>query len=126
MFCSDQTSGRLPAICRGENHQGKGRSSMDLSVLSSSVLRKRSAQVIGVLLAMTACAGSMRANVLTATTAAVTCNTATGPGTAGTITIKPFPLLTGSASIVVTFTPPGGGLTVTAPTLTTLRTTNQS
>jgi len=99
---------------------------MDLSVLSSSVLRKRSAQVIGVLLAMTACAGSMRANVLTATTAAVTCNTATGPGTAGTITIKPFPLLTGSASIVVTFTPPGGGLTVTAPTLTTLRTTNQS
>jgi hypothetical protein len=40
--------------------------------------------------------------------------------------VKPVTALIGSASIVVTFVPPGAGLTVTAPATTTLSTANQA
>ena len=64
---------------------------------------------------------------LTATSpVAVTCNTTTGPGAAQNIVVKPFIPLTGSNSLAVSFAQPGNGLTVTAPTLQTLSTSNQS
>lgn len=90
--------------------------------------RIRSGGTFGALLALTIGAGSLQAtNLLTATSpVALTCNTATGPGTAATIVVKPVTALTGSATIVVTFTAPGGGLLVTAPTTTTLSTGNQA
>ena len=55
-----------------------------------SVLKKRSAQALGGLIVLTACAGNMRAaNTLLLAAPVVsgsaTCNTATGPGTAITI-----------------------------------------
>ena len=55
-----------------------------------------------------------------------TCSTATGPGAATTITVKPTTALTGSNTIVVTLSTVTGGIVVTAPTITTLSTTNQA
>src|SRR3979490_2460015 len=96
---------------------------MDLS----KVLRKHGTGAFVGLLALTVGSGTMKATVLTATSpVAVSCNTATGPGAPGTIVIKPFPLLTGSATIAVTFVAPAGGLTVTAPGTTTLSLANQA
>src|SRR5438105_2106137 len=93
-----------------------------------SVLKFRSAATFGTLLGLTVFAGTMRAtNLLTATSPiSVTCSTVTGPGTAQTITVKPSPALTGSGTIVVTFTAPSGGLVLTAPSVTTLSTANQA
>jgi hypothetical protein len=95
---------------------------MDLSVST-----RKSALAFGGLIALTICAGTMQATTLTATaTVAVNCNTATGPGTTGTIVVKPATALAGSSTIVVTFAAPGGGLIVTAPGTTTLSTANQT
>ncbi len=93
-----------------------------------SVLRSHGARAFVALLALTLGAGAMQAaNLLTATASvAVTCNTATGPGTAANIVVKPATSLTGSNTIVVSFTAPGNGLTVTAPNVQTLSTANQS
>ncbi len=90
--------------------------------------RKRSAHAIAGLLALTACAGSMRAsNLMTATVSGpVTCSVVTGPGTAATITIKASPALSGTATLAVTFNTPGNGLVVTAPGSTTLNLANNS
>ncbi len=81
------------------------------------------------LLALTAGSAALQAvNVLSVAspTATVTCSTATGPGAAATIVVKPVTLLTGTNTLVVTFTPPGAGLVVTAPSTATLSTTNQA
>lgn len=81
------------------------------------------------MLALTAGSAALQAtNVLSVAspTATVTCSTATGPGAAATIVVKPVTLLTGTNTLVVTFTPPGAGLVVTAPSTTTLSTTNQA
>lgn len=80
------------------------------------------------LLALTAGSAALQANVLSVAspTATVTCSTTTGPGAAATIVVKPSPLLSGTNTIVVTFTAPGAGLVVTAPSTTTLSTTNQA
>ncbi len=92
-----------------------------------SVLKIHGARAFVALLALTVGAGAIQANLLTATTpVAVTCNTATGPGTVANIVVKPSPALTGSNTIVVSFAAPGAGLVVTAPALQTLSTTNQS
>jgi hypothetical protein len=45
----------------------------------------------------------------------ITCNTATGPGAAATITISPFTALTGSNTIAVGNVSAGGGLVLTPP-----------
>ena len=94
---------------------------MDLSALRT-VPGKRSVQVLSGLLALTACAGTMQAsnNLLAYTYAAgppaVTCNTATGATTSQTIVVKASPTLAGTSTVItVSFTAPGGGLTVTAP-----------
>lgn len=78
-------------------------------------------------LALTVAAGAAHANVLTATpsTQTMTCNTATGPGNPTTVIVKPATPLTGAATVVVTFSAPANGITVTAPNVTTLSTTNQ-
>src|ERR1039458_2305483 len=55
-----------------------------------------------------------------------TCSTVTGPGAATTITVKPTTALTGSNTIVVTLSTRTCGISVTAPPITTLSTTNQA
>src|ERR1700722_1718363 len=86
--------------CRGET-SGKGRSSMDSTVSSTSVL-KRGALALGGLLALTVGAGSMQATtLLTPTLVAnaapiavlgVTCATLTGPPLSPqTVVIRAFP-----------------------------------
>ncbi len=92
---------------------------MDSSVLKTSVFRRRSAQTLGGLMALAACAGTMRAttNTLLApvTQVNVSCTIATtGPGAAATITIKPLAAITGSNTITVTFAAPAT-MTVVAP-----------
>lgn len=91
-------------------------------------LRARCTRALVTLLALTAGAGTIKAtNLLTATASVtVTCNTATGPGPAQNIVVKPATTLTGSNTIVVSFSPAGNGLVVTAPTVQTLSTGNQS
>src|ERR1700722_4894803 len=94
-----------------------------------SVSKKLSALGLGGLLPLTVAAGTMQANVLTATSpVTVTCNTATGPGAAANITIKPSSstTLTSSTQITVTFIQTGNGLVVTAPATTVLSAANQS
>ncbi|MBI2689163.1 MAG: putative Ig domain-containing protein [Acidobacteria bacterium] len=68
------------------------------------------------------------ANLLTATPGSVTltCSTATGPGNAANVIVKPVTALTGSNTLVVTFGSVGAGLVVTAPSVTTLSTANQA
>ena len=67
-------------------------------------------------------------NLLTATPATVTltCSTTTGPSTAVNVVVKPVTTLVGSATLVVTFGSVGAGITVTAPSVTTLSTANQT
>jgi uncharacterized protein (TIGR03437 family) len=96
-----------------------------------SVLKRRSVQSLGGLLALTACAGSMQAanNLLAYTVSgAVTCNTATGPGSAQTILVKAAPTLASTSNVItVTFTPPtAAGLVVTAPSAVVLNSANQA
>jgi uncharacterized protein (TIGR03437 family) len=81
------------------------------------------------LLALWACTASLQAaNLLTATPASVTvtCNTATGPGAAATIVIKPVTPLVGAATLAVSFNAPGSGIVVTPPLVTSLSTANQT
>jgi len=81
------------------------------------------------LMALTGSAASLHAtNTLTATPASVsvTCNTATGPGSAASVVIKPVTALTGSATITVAFNAPGNGLVVTAPQSPVLTLANQA
>ena len=100
---------------------------MDSVMLDLVTSGSRRLHVLAGLFVLTACAGSLQANVLTATgPAAVTCNTATGPGANATIVVKPSPLLTGSATIAVSFAAPSNGIVVTAPGSTTLSTANQT
>jgi hypothetical protein len=94
---------------------------MEFSI--SKFLRSRA---LLALIAMTICSGAAQAvNLLTATpaTTPLTCVTATGPGAAGSIIIKPVATLT-TGTIAVTFTAPSG-VVVTAPATTTLSSTNQ-
>ena len=100
---------------------------MDSSTLRAHTVRTGLRAVVA-LLAFTGGTAALQAAVLSVAspTATVTCNTATGPGAAATIVVKPSPLLTGSNTIVVTFTAPGSGLVVTAPSTTTLSTANQT
>jgi uncharacterized protein (TIGR03437 family) len=96
--------------------------------MGNSVFKIPGIRALMALVALTAGSVSLHAtNVLTATPASVTvsCSTVTGPGTAATVVIKPLAPLVGSATQVVTFNAPGGGLTVTAPSVTTLSTANQ-
>ena len=99
---------------------------MDSSTLRAHTVRTGLRAVVA-LLAFTGGTAALQAAVLSVAspTATVTCNTATGPGAAATILVKPSPLLTGSNTIVVTFTAPGSGLVVTAPSTTTLRARNK-
>ncbi|HTA45101.1 MAG TPA: putative Ig domain-containing protein [Bryobacteraceae bacterium] len=101
---------------------------MDLSVFG-----RKGAVALGGLLALTFSAGSMRANNLLAYTyttgsPAVTCNTATGAIVTQTILVKASPSLTGTSTVItVSFTAPGGGLTVTPPSgAQTLSSSNQT
>ncbi len=91
-------------------------------------LRARCTRALVTLLALTAGVGTIKATDLLTATASVTvtCNTATGPGPAQNIVVKPATTLTGSNTIVVSFSPAGNGLVVTAPTVQTLSTGNQS
>ena len=78
---------------------------------------------------MTSAASMQAVNLLTVTPTtalALTCNTATGPGTAASLTIKPVAALTGSNTIVVTFAAPTGGVAITAPSSTTLTAANSA
>lgn len=92
------------------------------------VSKGRASRAFAALLALTACTSVAHAtNVLTATSPiTLTCSTASGPGTAATVTVKPVTALSGSATIAVTFAGVSGGLVVTAPSVTTLSTTNQA
>ncbi len=65
-------------------------------------------------------------SLATTSTPAVTCSTATGPGAAATIVIKPLVALTGVNTLAVNFTAPGSGLVVTPPSSTTLTLANQA
>lgn len=67
-------------------------------------------------------------NVLTATPSSVTltCSTTTGPGASANVVVKPVTALTGSSTIVVTVGSIGSGLVVTAPSVTTLSSTNST
>src|SRR5438067_12122403 len=95
--------------------------------MDSSVLKRRGAGAFAGLLALAIGTGTMQATVLSVTTpVVVTCNTATGPGTAATIVVKASPALVSPATIAVTFAAPGGGLVVTAPGSTTLNAANNT
>ncbi len=79
------------------------------------------------LLVFAASVSTMQAtNLLTATTPTLTCNTATGPGTAASVVVKPVTPLTGSSTIAVTFGSASAGLVITAPTVTVLSATNSA
>ncbi len=88
--------------------------------MDSQVLRFRGARFYAALLPLIFGAGTLQAtNIVTATaTVSVSCSTNAGPGTAGTITVKPATALTGTHTIVVTFTAPGAGLLVTPASVT--------
>jgi len=80
------------------------------------------------LLAVTGCPGTLRAaNLLTATpsTLSLTCSTATGPGTAATVVVKPAVALT-TGTIQVSLPALSSGLVVTAPASATLNASNQA
>jgi len=80
------------------------------------------------LLAVTLCTATLRAgNLLVAapSTISVTCNTATGPGTAATVVVKPVATLT-SGTIAVAAGPVSSGLVVTPPSPATLSASNQA
>ena len=97
-----------------------------------TILRKRTVLALGSLLAMTVCAGTMQAtsnSLITVGTlsGAVTCNTATGPGTGRTFAVTARNTLTSSETITVTpvlpaaglsITPTSGTVTLASPTLT--------
>ena len=91
-------------------------------------LRARCTRALITLLALTAGASTIKATNLLNVTASVTvtCNTATGPGAAQNIVVKPATALTGSNTIAVSFVSPSNGLVVTAPANQTLSTANQS
>jgi hypothetical protein len=92
-----------------------------------SVLKKRGASLVVALLALTAGAGALQANVMTATVSGpVTCSVATGPGSPATITIKASPALVSPATITVSFNQPSNGLVVTAPASVVLNAANNS
>src|SRR5579864_7035499 len=98
-----------------------------------SVFKRKGAVALGGLLVLTFSAGRMQGNNLLAYTyaagsPAVTCNTATGVIATQTIVVKASPSLTGTSTVItVSFTAPGGGLTVTAPSGSqTLTSSNQS
>src|SRR5438067_418151 len=98
-------------------------------LMDLSVLRIHGTRGLGILAGLACFAGTMHAtNVLTATPSTVTisCNTATGPGTAATVTIKSATTLATGSTIAVSVGSLSGGLVVTAPALTTLSTANQS
>ena len=67
-------------------------------------------------------------NLLTATPGSVTltCSTATGPGTAANVIVKPITALTGANTLVVSAVSIGTGLVVTAPANTTLSSANST
>lgn len=67
-------------------------------------------------------------NLLTATPGSVTltCSTATGPGTAANVIVKPITALTGSNTLVVTAVSIGTGLVVTTPSVNTLSSSNST
>ena len=65
--------------------------------------------------------------VTTPSTVALSCNTASGPGAAVSIVVKPLPALTGVNTIAVTLgTLPAGVIAVTTPTIQTLSISNQA
>lgn len=80
------------------------------------------------LLVLTIGAGTARAGNSLAVTSSIniSCNTASGPGQAQSITVKPATTLSGSGTIAVSVVQPGSGLVVTAPSTQTLSTTNQA
>ena len=80
-------------------------------------------------LAVFLCSGGLEAaSLLIAAPAkvALTCDTATGPGAAASIVVKPAANLAGNASIVVLLAPVGPGLVATAPASQVLNAANQS
>src|SRR5581483_12207113 len=91
-------------------------------LMDFSLIKAHGCKAFVAMLGLTLCAGTMRAtNLLTATSpVSVSCSTATGPGTAASITVKPATALTGSNTIAVTVTAPGSGLVVTPPASQTL------
>ena len=87
--------------------------------MNSKVLRKNGGRIFAALLPLLFGASDLLAvNIITTTAATVSCNTSSGPGTAGIITVKPTPVLTGVHATVVTFTAPGAGLVITPSSVT--------
>ncbi len=96
--------------------------------MDSKALRRRGGTVFAAAVSLMFGAGNLFAvSLATTSTPAITCNTATGPGAAANIVIKPLVALTGVNTLVVNFTAPGAGLIVTPPTGgTTLTVANQA
>ena len=95
-----------------------------MSVSSASMLR---AYLVLFLLATFSNTSYGLSLVTTPSTVALSCNTASGPGTAVSIVVKPLPALTGSTTIAVTLgTLPAGVIAVTTPTVQTLSVSNQA
>lgn len=94
-----------------------------------SMSRIHGTRALSVLAGLAICAGTMHAtNLLTANPSTVTlsCNTATGPGTAATVTIKPASTLATGSTIAVGVGTLSGGIIITPPAVTTLSTANQA
>jgi uncharacterized protein (TIGR03437 family) len=101
-----------------------------------SASKKRSTLAIGGLLALTLCTGRIQAagNVLQTyntaspavaiTSVSVSCNTQTGTGAIQTFIVKALTAPATGHTITVTFTPPGGGLVVVAPSPAVITSTN--
>src|SRR3954453_8847513 len=93
--------------------------------MDSKTLRSRGAKTFAAFIPLMFCAGQLKAvNLVTATAATVSCSTTSGPGTAGTITVKPVAALTGTHAAVVTFAAPGSGLVISPSSVTINSTTS--
>ena len=77
------------------------------------------------LLSLTSTASAQTLSI-TPSSVNLTCSTVTGPGQAATVVVRPVNALTGSNTIVVNLGTIGAGLVVTAPSVTTLSTANQT
>ena len=96
--------------------------------MDSKALRRRGGTVFAAAVSLMFGAGNLFAvSLATTSTPAITCSTATGPGAAANIVIKPLVALAGASTLVVNFTAPGAGLIVTPPVGgTTLTAANQA
>ena len=93
-----------------------------------SALRFHGLKAVFAMLALTACAGTMHAtNTLSvsASTLTLNCNTQTGPAS-GTITVKAVTAPLANAPITVTTAAVSNGVVVTAPSSSTLTSTNNT